>query len=66
MLTITINPGGTAQVVTIAEALLHLGHVIRAGGDSTSMPPEERRVRKLGQQRAYRERVLARQPGIDR
>ena len=65
MLTITINPGGRRRVVPIAEALHLFGLDTRPYGDRPIRTPDERRRRKLQQQKEYRGRVLARERGLE-
>ncbi|MEN6343141.1 MAG: hypothetical protein ABFC89_11355 [Methanospirillum sp.] len=57
MLTLVINPGGTRRVVTIAEALYHLGVDVRRPSHCPERTPEERRRHKNEKNREYRRRM---------
>jgi hypothetical protein len=50
VLTLVINPGGTARVVTIAEALLHFGVDVHRFDQAPEQTTEERR-RRVREQR---------------
>jgi hypothetical protein len=52
MLTLVINPGGTRRVVTIAEALYHLGVESCRPKHIPKPTPEERRRRRRRLERA--------------
>ena len=55
MLTLVINPGGTARIVKIGEALLHLGVDISRPSHLPAMTPEEKRQRGKERRRQLQE-----------
>ncbi len=66
MLTLVINPGGTRRVVTIAEALYHLGVDIRGPNHRPERTPEEKRRHRAELRREYQRRTQERQREAER
>ncbi|MEN6342203.1 MAG: hypothetical protein ABFC89_06535 [Methanospirillum sp.] len=66
MLPIVINSGGTARVVTIAEALYHLGYDIKRKGGWPERTEEELRLQKAMRRRASRQGGTGGEPGAGR
>ena len=59
MLTLVLNPGGTARIVKIVDALLYLGVDINRPHHCPEMTPEEKlRHRRELSRRGYRRRQL--------
>ena len=59
MLTLVLNPGGTARILKIVDALLYLGVDINRPHHCPEMTPEEkrRRRRELRRKAHHRRRV---------
>lgn len=66
MLPVVINPEGTARVVTIAEALYHLGYDVKRRGGWPERTEEELRRQKALRKRASRQRGPGDGPGAAR